>query len=313
MKKLIAAAALVTAMFAAGGGVASAHHTTVSCADKETSTWSIVNSENRDMTFTTNQGHSGEIGPKGTAFVVFNGTALTVYGTWDNGVTQTNGGQGDCARTLQPSVEITHAAQCGAFSVTVTNTDIPDWWYGVRIAVDGTQVGTAIKQGPGSNTFNGTLEEDQGDGQVTVTYWVYASTEQDLLPADLKPVAPDGSGAVRSFVVDTDCVENPPETTAPPETSPPTTVNPCEDDDPTTGICGPATVDTQPEPECTTGVTNELGGCEPVGNEPDPTTGAPVTTDPPTLPNTGVETWHMALVAGIVTALGFGAQKAARR
>lgn len=111
---------------------------------------------------------------------------------------------------VEPSVTFSHSAECASFDVTVNNVGIPaGWWYGVRVAVDGTVVGSAIKQGPGTNTYHGTLAEDQGGGSVTVSYWVYASTEQDLLPDDLTPVDPNGGGAVRSFTVNTDCAENP--------------------------------------------------------------------------------------------------------
>lgn len=74
----------------------SAHHTNVSCADRATATWSIGNSEPRPMTYTTDAGHTGAIGPRGTVTVEHEGTSLTVYGVWDNGQRNTSTGFGNC-------------------------------------------------------------------------------------------------------------------------------------------------------------------------------------------------------------------------
>lgn len=116
-------------------------------------------------------------------------------------------GQPYIAPTLCPGVNFTDSNKCGEASVTVTAVDIPaTWWYGAKIAVDGVEVDSVITQGPGSDTATLVFDEDQGNGEVTVRYWVHASTEWDLVPVDLnyQSTWPDVT-AYREFTVDTDC------------------------------------------------------------------------------------------------------------
>ena len=90
-----AAATVFTGTLMMVGAVASAHHNTVSC--QSPGVWLIVNSEaDKDETFTTDQGHSGTIGADAWVTVNYSGTSLTVHGTWENGVTHTDTGTGDC-------------------------------------------------------------------------------------------------------------------------------------------------------------------------------------------------------------------------
>lgn len=80
-----------------------------------------------------------------------------------------------------------------------------------------------------------------------------------------------------------------PETTEPPVAEPPVVTPPVEVGPPPT-----------PPVDCSTGVINELGGCEPVGDGTDPTEPfTPYWEQPgPTqsLPSTGSENWMLALV-----------------
>jgi LPXTG-motif cell wall-anchored protein len=139
-----------------------------------------------------------------------------------------------------------------------------------------------------------------------------------------------------------------PETTVPETTSPPTTEYPPTDDclqhiidgptlaegdyifvdsrDQATGTtrwsimyCAPIPdpPDTTVPEDCTTGVTNELGGCEPQG-----TPGLPIPTAPPEdsvaspvsdLPETGSDTLGVLLAAAAMVAVGGGAFALSRR
>lgn len=93
----LAVAPIVAAAVLAFPGAASAHHTSVSCVEKSTSSWLIVNSEAlTPMTFTSPQGVSGSI-PGGEGMkVVFEGSTLTIDAVWSNGVTNSSTGVGDC-------------------------------------------------------------------------------------------------------------------------------------------------------------------------------------------------------------------------
>ena len=86
------------------GGVVLATGTAVDCTNPDTGTWSIFNErDTRSLTFTTDQGHSGEVGPRETVTVQYFGTSLTVFSTLDNGVERTNTGRGDCFPEDTPS------------------------------------------------------------------------------------------------------------------------------------------------------------------------------------------------------------------
>jgi hypothetical protein len=71
------------------------HHANVSCEGQ--GVWSIGNSEDwGPMSFTTDQGHSGTVGPSGVTTVSYSGDSLTVSSSWPNGFTSTDTGEGDC-------------------------------------------------------------------------------------------------------------------------------------------------------------------------------------------------------------------------
>lgn len=121
-------------------------------------------------------------------------------------------------------VTFDHSSECGTASVTVTGSGIgATWYYGAKIAVDGVEVDSVLIQGPGTDTAVLNFTEDQGDGTVTVRYWIHASTEWDAVPADLnyQSTWPDVNGKFREFTVDTDC--EPPIVVDPPVVVPPDT------------------------------------------------------------------------------------------
>lgn len=111
-----------------------------------------------------------------------------------------------------PDVTITYISECAAASITVTVDGVPDTWiYGIRAEVDGEVVGSALVQGNGTNTLNVPIAEDQGDGEVTVRYYVHAATEWGPIPDDLnrQAIYPEVGEFFREFTVDTDCIINP--------------------------------------------------------------------------------------------------------
>jgi hypothetical protein len=82
-----------------GASTASAHVVTVSCAGTGSGQWTITNSQTTEaMTFSAAGASpsSGTIPGGGSATVGFSGTSLTVVATWDDGITKSDTGSGDC-------------------------------------------------------------------------------------------------------------------------------------------------------------------------------------------------------------------------
>lgn len=97
-RRFLAALVLAASLIAVSAAV-SAHHNTVSC--QSPGVWLIVNSEaDKDESFTTNQGHSGNIPAGGSITVNYSGTSLIVYGIWVGGATNTATGEGNCTEVL---------------------------------------------------------------------------------------------------------------------------------------------------------------------------------------------------------------------
>jgi hypothetical protein len=95
MRRVILAVAVGIGALVFGASTASAHNTIVTCAGQ--GVWSLQNSKaDVGMSFTTDQGHSGTIAAGGSTTINYSGTSLTVFGTWDNGFTNTDTGEGDC-------------------------------------------------------------------------------------------------------------------------------------------------------------------------------------------------------------------------
>lgn len=107
-------------------------------------------------------------------------------------------------------IETSHASDCGVASVTLVVPDgTPEWSYRLQIEVDGEVAGaTDLVTGPGSSTFDVALDEDQGDGSVTVSYYVIDATEWDIVPDGLnrQSIWPEVGDKFVSFDVATDCL-----------------------------------------------------------------------------------------------------------
>lgn len=261
---LISAVGLALAGFAFVAGTAAAHHTTVTCVGD--AIWEIKNSEGIPMRYTTDQGHSGSIGPNGTVEVTHDGTSLTVFGVWANRQTATNSGSGDCS--LPPPTETTTttttpvdpcswpavrsndavcvsynvAVECGSISGSAAHSvsNQPSWVYGVWFSTD-------LPTGPADGTPGGlSFPEDSGDANVF--YWV-AGTENDVVRG-----VPTWTNPAQQSI-DTDCEQptttttQPATTTEPPvvTTTPPT---PTEPEPTTTVALAPTTTVVDEDPPC---------------------------------------------------------------
>lgn len=108
---------------------------------------------------------------------------------------------------VAPVVTLGYSTGCGVITLTTTNNEaVPaTWYYGLKGSVDGVKVVSAVQQGPGTKTTSYTFAENQGGGSVDVAVTVYASTEQNLLPAEWP------FGFVKTVKVDTKCAGDQPQ------------------------------------------------------------------------------------------------------
>ena len=108
---------------------------------------------------------------------------------------------------VAPVVTLGYSTGCGVITLTTTNNEaVPaTWYYGLKGSVDGVRVVSAVQQGPGTKTSSYTFAENQGGGSVDVAVTVYASTEQNLLPAEWP------FGFVKTVKVDTKCAGDQPQ------------------------------------------------------------------------------------------------------
>jgi LPXTG-motif cell wall-anchored protein len=141
--------------------VAAAHHNTISCLSP--GVWLIVNSEaGVAENFTTNQGHSGSIPAGGSTTVGYSGTALTVFGTWTNGATNTSSGEGEC--TVAP----TTTTEAPTTTAAPTTTDAPTTTAAPTTTETPTTDGpTTTIDGPGT-TDPGTTDPGTTDPGTTI-------------------------------------------------------------------------------------------------------------------------------------------------